>query len=484
MKNKIIFLSMLFLICLSNVKAYTTTGDKCINDGTCLVLCNYTNIEKSSSSVNRAIYSKTYDSYIIKEYITIYYDLKDEQFAVGFWGGGTAAGQSPYLKKEQDFGKVFSTQGTNVFIQPDNNFWADTFTCPAHGYYDMNSFNGGNEVCFDNDGKYCANKSNVGTTFSSKASDFISDTRDMTFEEELNNYFNNWSLGDITIDDFISGKYKTVDDILNKIVLTDLKQNYLKGYGLPDFMKSSSAYQNGVSKIKKNYEAMLSKWKEQLDIRKNDGVISDEQYNSIKDKLNIVGTKIEEKGQEYLDNIDTIKNETNPLKIVNVNICSPVDEDGNPNYSLLVFQVIGYIIMIIKILVPIILIVLGSIDLGKASLSGDDKALKEATVIFGKRVLIGLIIFFIPTVLDFFLGLVEGTTDVSNKYQGCTDCILNPNNSSKCSPKKLSDGTTTEKDKAKSKSENTSENTTSTEKNKTKTKSEKGGGGHGRSGTF
>ena len=329
----------------------------------------------------------------------------------------------------------------------------------------MNSFNGGNEVCFDNDGEYCANKSNAGTTFGSKAKDFISDTRDMTFEEELNNYFNNWSLGDITIDDFISGKYKTADDILNKIVLTDLKQNYLKGYGLPDFMKSSSAYQNGVSKIKKNYEAMLSKWKEQLDIRKNDGVISDEQYNSIKDKLNTVGTKIEEKGQEYLDNIDTIKSETNPLKIVNVNICSPVDEAGNPNYSLLVFQVIGYIIMIIKILVPIILIVLGSIDLGKASLSGDDKALKEATVIFGKRVLIGLIIFFIPTVLDFFLGLVEGTTDVSSKYQGCTDCILNPNNSSKCSPKKFSDGTTTEKNKDKSKSEN-------------------GGGGDGRSGKF
>lgn len=147
------------------------------------------------------------------------------------------------------------------------------------------------------------------------------------------------------------------------------------------------------------------------------------------------------------------------LEIKDVDVCLP------GSTTLLVFQVIGYIIMIIKILVPIILIVLGSIDLGKASLSGDDKALKEATVIFGKRVLIGLIIFFIPTVLDFFLGLVEGTTDVSSKYQGCTDCILNPNNSSKCSPKKLSDGTTTEKDKAKSKSEN-------------------GGGGHGRSGTF
>ncbi len=84
------------------------------------------------------------------------------------------------------------------------------------------------------------------------------------------------------------------------------------------------------------------------------------------------------------------------LDITEVEVC------GAGTTSLLVFQVIGYIILIIKILVPIILIVLGSIDLGKASLSGDDKAVKEAAIIFAKRVLIGLIIFFIPTILDFF----------------------------------------------------------------------------------
>ena len=104
-----------------------------------------------------------------------------------------------------------------------------------------------------------------------------------------------------------------------------------------------------------------------------------------------------------------------------------------------VWLFIGKLLFILKILIPIAIIVLGSIDLGKASLSGDDKAVKEAAIIFAKRVLIGLIIFFIPTILDFFLGLVEGTTNVTNKYRGCTDCVLNPNNSTKCSPKKLND---------------------------------------------
>ena len=147
---------------------------------------------------------------------------------------------------------------------------------------------------------------------------------------------------------------------------------------------------------------------------------------------------LDEVGNEEVPNIDPDNSEIEntpqeDLDITEVEVC------GAGTTSLLVFQVIGYIILIIKILVPIILIVLGSIDLGKASLSGDDKAVKEAAISFAKRVLIGLIIFFIPTILDFFLGLVEGTTDVSSKYRGCTDCVLNPNNSSKCSPKKLND---------------------------------------------
>lgn len=142
-----------------------------------------------------------------------------------------------------------------------------------------------------------------------------------------------------------------------------------------------------------------------------------------------------------VDKYDTIKNEKvhKDLDITAVNLCSATDANGNANHSLLVFQVIGYIILIIKILVPIVLIVLGSIDLGKATLSNDDKAIKDSSVQFGKRILIGLVIFFIPTILDFFLSLINGVNETTSKFEGCTNCILNPNNSSKCSPKKLID---------------------------------------------
>ena len=118
---------------------------------------------------------------------------------------------------------------------------------------------------------------------------------------------------------------------------------------------------------------------------------------------------------------------------------TPVDMCSNESTSLKVFQVIGYLLIIIKIIVPLILIIMGSIDFAKAALSGDDKSTKEAAVQFSKRVLIGLIVFFIPTILDFFLSLISGASETASKYNNCTNCILNPNNKNKCNPKGLTE---------------------------------------------
>ena len=137
--------------------------------------------------------------------------------------------------------------------------------------------------------------------------------------------------------------------------------------------------------------------------------------------------------KDYLENIDVISKRQDALDVEPVDICEV------NSTSLKAFQVIGYILLIIKIIVPLILIVLGSIDFAKAALSGDDKSTKDAAVQFGKRVLIGLIIFFIPTIIDFFLSLLKGTSEVVAKYENCTNCILNPNNSGKCSPRGITE---------------------------------------------
>lgn len=123
------------------------------------------------------------------------------------------------------------------------------------------------------------------------------------------------------------------------------------------------------------------------------------------------------------------------LEVKDVNICQP------DSSSLKVFQVIGYLLFIAKIIVPIILIILGSITFAKAALSNDEKSTIEAASMLGKKIIMGLAIFFIPTILDFGLSLINGVSDTMQKFESCTSCIFDPDDLSKCNPSSLQSDT-------------------------------------------
>lgn len=72
---------------------------------------------------------------------------------------------------------------------------------------------------------------------------------------------------------------------------------------------------------------------------------------------------------------------------------------------------------IIQIGIPIILIVMGSIDLGKAVLSSDDKEIKSAQGRLLKRCIAAVAVFFVVTIVTLLMNLftssdtgIEGTT--------------------------------------------------------------------------
>lgn len=60
---------------------------------------------------------------------------------------------------------------------------------------------------------------------------------------------------------------------------------------------------------------------------------------------------------------------------------------------------------LIQIGIPILLIIMGSIDLGKAVLSSDDKEIKSATSKLVKRAIAAVAIFFIVTIVSLIMGL-------------------------------------------------------------------------------
>ncbi|MEG1505875.1 MAG: hypothetical protein RR478_00080 [Bacilli bacterium] len=91
------------------------------------------------------------------------------------------------------------------------------------------------------------------------------------------------------------------------------------------------------------------------------------------------------------------------------------------------WQFVGMILLVFKIVIPIILIVLGMIDLGKAVISSDDKSISKAAKALAMRILAGMLIFFIPSIISFVFTLVSAfNNDVKADFEVCKTCITDP----------------------------------------------------------
>ena len=93
-----------------------------------------------------------------------------------------------------------------------------------------------------------------------------------------------------------------------------------------------------------------------------------------------------------------------------------------------VLRVVGYIIYVAKIVIPLLLIVMGSIDFGKAVIASDDKAMKDAGGTLLRRFIAAVIIFLLPTILNLLLGLVDNieSFDPDGNFANCTNVYLIP----------------------------------------------------------
>ncbi len=95
-----------------------------------------------------------------------------------------------------------------------------------------------------------------------------------------------------------------------------------------------------------------------------------------------------------------------------------------------IWQFVGYFLFWFKIIIPLLIIILGMIDLGKAVVAQKDDEIKKATSSIIKRVVIGIVIFFIPTIVYLFFGLVglRSGDDKNDKsgIQMCYKCLLKP----------------------------------------------------------
>ena len=96
------------------------------------------------------------------------------------------------------------------------------------------------------------------------------------------------------------------------------------------------------------------------------------------------------------------------------------DVDGCAGIGPVVQFIKNGVFPVIQIGIPILLILMGTIDLGKAVMSNDDKEIKGATGKLIKRAIAAVAVFFVTTIVSVVMGWL-GKTDVGSQ-NGWVQC--------------------------------------------------------------
>lgn len=126
-------------------------------------------------------------------------------------------------------------------------------------------------------------------------------------------------------------------------------------------------------------------------------------------------------------NVDLVNNDSACFRTYNrtVQLNGKVFDICNSKGVLRTLNIVHVAITIMKIIAPLILIIVGTVALGKASIAGDDKAIKDATSALIKKSIIAVVIFILPFIAEFIISLVgdKAAGSQKNDFPYCADCL-------------------------------------------------------------
>lgn len=91
-------------------------------------------------------------------------------------------------------------------------------------------------------------------------------------------------------------------------------------------------------------------------------------------------------------------------------------------------QIIGYVLTVFKIAIPVIIVALGMFDFGKAVVAEKEDEIKKQTKRLIYRVVAGIVIFFVPSIVLFIfenVGDYSSAKDAAS-FTNCENCLLRP----------------------------------------------------------
>lgn len=126
---------------------------------------------------------------------------------------------------------------------------------------------------------------------------------------------------------------------------------------------------------------------------------------------------------------DDVKDDTDNVEI-NIGFFGNLDtvKCGNVDMPSQIPSITRTIVALIKIAVPIILIIMGMIDMLQATIASDEKKMSDAKGKFIKRLISAAVVFLVVAIVQFLVGIVA--PEESPTLSNCIDCMIS--DASKC----------------------------------------------------
>ena len=115
---------------------------------------------------------------------------------------------------------------------------------------------------------------------------------------------------------------------------------------------------------------------------------------------------------------------TDDTSLVNVADALDICDAGESPQTVAAFRLVGIFINIIKVVAPLIIVVMGMIDVSKAVFEGKDDSLKKQLINFLKRFIACILIFFAPNIILATFKSIDGFDKVESKFSTCVECVL------------------------------------------------------------
>lgn len=102
---------------------------------------------------------------------------------------------------------------------------------------------------------------------------------------------------------------------------------------------------------------------------------------------------------------------------------------GSVDIPNIIPNITSMVVTIIKIAVPVILIIMGMLDLGKAVMAQKDDEIKKAQSTFIKRIIAAVLVFFVVSIVTLVFSILANADDDktidNDTITGCINLFLN-----------------------------------------------------------